>query len=62
MIYIIGDLHVRKEQPYAYASEAILKQLESLVKEGDTVIQSGTSFIPTSPFPMNTPWRPIGCR
>lgn len=60
MIYIIGDLHVRKEQPYAYASEAILKQLESLVKEGDTVIQSGDFFHTYKPFPneytMATYW------
>ena len=49
-----------KSNPYAYASEAILKQLESLVKEGDTVIQSGDFFHTYKPFPneytMATYW------
>ena len=51
MIYIIGDTHIRKEEPYFSAVNQMFKELYSLCKSGDTIIQTGDFFHSYKPFP-----------
>lgn len=51
MIYILGDLHKRKESPYREAADLVLKELYSKVTNGDSIIQLGDFFHSYKPFP-----------
>ena len=51
MIYILGDTHIRKEEPYFSAVKNIFEDLYSVMKDGDTLIQLGDFFHTYKPFP-----------
>lgn len=51
MIYLVGDLHIRKEEPFFSAIDGIFKELYDKCKAGDTIIQLGDFFHTYKPFP-----------
>lgn len=51
MIVLVGDLHVRKEEPFYQAVNSVFDTLYNLTKEGDTIIQVGDFFHSYKPFP-----------
>jgi DNA repair exonuclease SbcCD nuclease subunit len=51
MIYILGDTHIRKEEPYYSAVNNVFKEIYEECNEGDTIIQLGDFFHTYKPFP-----------
>ena len=51
MIYVLGDLHIRKEEPFFFAASAVLEKLKEELSKGDTLIQIGDLFHTSKPFP-----------
>lgn len=51
MIYVIGDTHIRKEEPYYSAIDQMFTELYLVCKSGDTIIQTGDFFHSYKPFP-----------
>lgn len=51
MIYILGDIHIRKEEPYYSAIDQMFRKLYEVCKPGDTIIQLGDFFHSYKPFP-----------
>lgn len=51
MIYIVGDLHIRKEEPFFSSGKKTLEHLEGVLKKGDTLIQLGDWFHTSRPYP-----------
>ena len=49
--FIVGDLHIRKEQPFMKASIRILDILSEAVKENDRLIFLGDFFHTSRPYP-----------
>lgn len=51
MVILVGDTHVRKEEPFFSAVDEIFSDLLEIAKEGDTIIQLGDFFHTYKPFP-----------
>lgn len=51
MTYILGDLHVRKEEPFFSAAKSVLEEMKTKLKRGDTLIQLGDVFHTSKPYP-----------
>lgn len=51
MIYLYGDLHVRKEEPFFSAAKETLEILHGLTDSGDVLIQLGDFFHTSKPYP-----------
>ena len=51
MIYVVGDLHIRKEEPFYSAADSVFEELYAVCNFGDIVIQLGDFFHTYKPFP-----------
>lgn len=51
MIYVLGDLHVRKEEPFFTGASRILEEMKKILSSGDTLVQLGDLFHTSKPFP-----------
>lgn len=51
MIYILGDLHIRKEEPFFTASSRVLEEMKKYLSPNDVLIQLGDLFHTSKPFP-----------
>jgi len=51
MIYVLGDLHIRKEEPFFSAARDVLNHMKSILRQDDILIQAGDLFHTSKPFP-----------
>ena len=51
MVYIVGDLHIRKEEPFFTAAAKTLRWLEAQVEPNDHLVFLGDLFHTSKPFP-----------
>lgn len=51
MTYVLGDLHIRKEEPFFSAARDVLDHMKLILRPDDILIQVGDLFHTSKPFP-----------